>query len=76
MPTITEDQREASRAYKEHHPASICACGHTGDGAGSMHSDSGLLAPGHGACVASRCSCLQFRWERFRIPYMRAAGVK
>lgn len=76
MPTITEEQRERSREYKERRPASICACGHTGDGAGSMHSDSGLLAPGHGACVAPGCSCLRFRWDRFRIPYMTATGVK
>jgi hypothetical protein len=76
MPTITEEQQERSRFYKESHPASICACGHTGDGAGSMHSDSGLLAPGHGACVAPRCSCLQFRWDRFRMTYADAVGVK
>jgi len=76
MPTITEEQREWSREYKESHPASICTCGHTGDGAGSMHSNSGVFSPGHGACMAQRCACLRFRWDRFRIPYMRAAGVK
>ena len=73
---ITEGQRLASMAYKTSRPASICTCGHTGDGAGSMHSDSGLLAPGHGVCVAPGCACLRFRWDRFRIPYMKAAGVK
>jgi hypothetical protein len=76
MPTITEEQRERSREYKERHPASICACGHTGDGERSQHSNSGLVAPGHGACIAQGCSCLQFRWDRFRIPYMTATGVK
>jgi len=76
MPTITEEQQERSREYKERHPASVCACGHTGDGVGSMHSDSGLLSPGHGACMAQGCSCAQFRWDRFRIPYMTATGVK
>ena len=76
MPTITEEQQERSREYKERHPASVCTCGHTGDGAGSMHSDSGLLAPGHGACIAPGCACLRFRWDRFRIPYMTATGVK
>lgn len=76
MPSITEDQREASRIYKERHPASICACGHTGDGGGSQHSNSGLVAPGHGACIAQGCACLRFRWDRFRIPYMQATGVK
>ena len=27
MPTITEEQREASREYKERRPASVCASG-------------------------------------------------
>jgi hypothetical protein len=72
---ITEGQREASRIYKERHPASICACGHTGDGANSQHLV-GVINAGHGRCVAIGCSCGMFRWERFRIPYMKAAGVK
>jgi hypothetical protein len=75
MPTITEEQQEKSREYKEHHPASICACGHTGDGMHGEHGG-GMFAPGHGACLVPGCSCFRFRWERFRIPYMRAAGVK
>ena len=76
MPTITDEQREASRQYKDHHPASVCACGHTGDGEGSQHSSSGAFSSGHGACVVEGCSCLQFRWDRFRIPYKQATGVK
>jgi hypothetical protein len=76
MPTITEEQQERSREYKECHPASICACGHTGDGMYSQHSNHGAAQDGHGACIAEGCACLRFRWERFRIPYMRAAGVK
>jgi len=73
---ITEDQRERSREYKERHPASICACGHTGDGEGSQHSSSGVWSAGHGACVVERCACLRFRWDRFRIPYKEIVGVK
>jgi hypothetical protein len=76
MPTITEEQRERSREYKERHPASVYTCGHTGDGAGSMHHDLGLLSPGHGACMAQGCSCVLFRWDRFRIPYMAVTGCK
>jgi len=73
---ITEEQRERSRAYKETAPASVCGCGHTSDGARSQHSNSGLLAPGHGACIVPGCSCLKFRWSRFRIPYAEYLGVK
>jgi hypothetical protein len=76
MPRITEEQREASRLYKEGAPASVCACGHTGDGAGSQHSSSGVFSTGHGACTVPGCSCERFRWERFRIPYINAVGVK
>ena len=72
---ITEEQRERSREYKERRPASICQCGHTGDGANSEHHDA-AFAPGHNYCRVPGCSCTRFRWERFRIPYMRAAGVK
>jgi hypothetical protein len=75
MPTITEDQREASRIYKEHHPASVCVCGHTGDGMNSHHG-MGPVSPGHGPCRVEGCACVHFRWERFRIPYKQATGVK
>jgi len=75
MPRITEEQREVSRLYKEGAPASICTCGHTGDGANSQHTD-GPFSAGHGFCKVTGCSCQRFRWERFRIPYINAVGVK
>jgi len=76
MPTITDEQREASRIYKENHPASICECGHTGDGMNSHHGMDSPLSPGHGPCRVDGCSCGRFRWSRFRIPYMKATGAR
>lgn len=76
MPTITEEQRERSREYKENHPASICACGHTGDGEGSEHSSSGVWSAGHGACTVDWCPCLRFRWMAFTDDYRNTVGVK
>jgi len=77
---ITEEQRERSRQYKETAPASVCVCGHTGDGARSQHLNSGpqeaIWGAGHGACIVPSCSCLKFRWDRFRIPYTEFLGVK
>jgi len=74
MPTITDEQREASRLYKEGHPASVCSCGHTGDGANSGHA--GIFpCAGHGHCLIPGCSCGKFRWERFREPYMVKVGI-
>ena len=75
MPRIIEEQRDRSRAYKETAPASVCGCGHTGDGANSQHLNSAVSA-GHGACVVKGCSCVHFRWDRFRLPYIEAVGVK
>jgi hypothetical protein len=76
MPTITEEQREQSRAYAMTKPKSICQCGHTGDGEGSQHSSSGVWSAGHGACVVPGCSCLRFRWERFREAYRTTMGLR
>jgi hypothetical protein len=41
--------------------ASICLCGHTGDGKDSDHA--GLI--GHGACCVPDCICRKFTWKRF-----------
>jgi len=75
MPTITDEQREKSRIYKESAPASVCVCGHTGDGIGSAHLDT-AFAPGHAECTVPGCACLRFRWDRFRIPYMEKVGIR
>lgn len=40
---------------------SICLCGHTGDGAYSMHG--GMI--GHGPCSADGCACKKFSWRNF-----------
>jgi hypothetical protein len=52
---------KAARWYSEHAPKSICTCGHTGDGANSDHA--GLIARGHGRCLApGGCGCEKFSW--------------
>lgn len=52
---------------------SECTCGHTGDGSGSQHYDTGQ--PGHGKCRL--CKCPQFTWARgiagYRRPIITAA---
>lgn len=40
---------------------SLCLCGHTGDGAYSMHG--GMI--GHGPCSAEGCDCKKFTWHSF-----------
>ncbi len=44
--------------FTANHPASVCDCGHTGDGGNSQHQDT--LQKGHGACL--ECDCAQFSW--------------
>ena len=47
---------------------SVCACGHTGDGRGSQHDAAyavGVIEGGHGACLATGCTCRCFTWAGF-----------
>ena len=46
--------------YSERAPKSVCRCGHTGDGGNSEHG--GLIAKGHGKCLAKECRCEKFTW--------------
>lgn len=45
--------------------ASVCKCGHTGDGPGSQHAAEdvqGLAVEGHGRCTVDGCDCSRFTW--------------
>lgn len=64
---------QAKLKYSETKPASMCTCGHTGDGAKSAHA--GPL--GHGSCTAGtpttgvRCPCMKFTWRSWTGDYER-----
>lgn len=47
-------------------PKSLCRCGHTGDGPGSVHLDI-LTQPGHGACIYQGCKCRKFTWREYTL---------
>jgi len=49
-------------------PASICTCGHLGDGSDSGHED--LLQKGHGAC--HECGCQHFVWKAYTEKFKQA----
>ena len=41
--------------------ASICTCGHVGDGVETPHRD--MIQPGHGKCTMDGCECVQFTYD-------------
>lgn len=59
---------EASIAYSEKAPKSVCSCGHHGDGNNSWHADNGP-AMGHGACGHAGCCCPRFTWAGWTPKY-------
>lgn len=46
-------------------PASVCICGHSGDGHGSDHRG-GI---GHGYCSRVGCCCQKFSWQGWTRQY-------
>lgn len=44
--------------------ASVCTCGHLGDGPNSQHHDT--LAHGHGGCKVKGCKCGKFTWAGWK----------
>ena len=62
-------QIEVIKAFSDHHPKSVCRCGHTGDGGNSAHLDT--LQKGHGPCTD--CTCKQFTWQSFTVQMMAKA---
>lgn len=58
-------------------PASLCECGHTGDGPTSQHvnrlADHTIPAGrGHGYCLVRGCKCEKFRWAKFLPAFLKA----
>lgn len=54
----------AFQKHVESNPASLCVCGHTGNGGNSQHHTGGFQS-GHGACMVDGCKCKQFTWDRW-----------
>lgn len=65
--TWRADLRETFKSIRRGGPASICTCGHTGDGARSQHLDGWEYADGveegHGKCAVDGCACEHFHWS-------------
>ena len=47
---------------------SLCTCGHSGDGKGSVHA--GPI--GHGRCEVPNCNCPRFTWRSWTPDYAAA----
>jgi hypothetical protein len=62
--------REEGSVYSAGTAKSLCTCGHTGDGAKSMHLDN-PGANGHGPCRAAGCSCEKFTWKEFLPEFVK-----
>jgi len=67
-------QHELTMAFTQKYPKSICACGHTGDGANSDHIDTFSL--GHGMCIVKGCPCKQFTWDRWTLQAEKVLNLK
>ena len=70
-PSSKDPRRKAIDSTSIDGGASICSCGHTGDGPRSEHKDMGPIE-GHGACKT--CACPRFSWARFK-PGLDLKGV-
>jgi hypothetical protein len=74
---MNDERMKAAQFFSESAPKSICRCGHTGDGANSEHA--GLIARGHGRCLAPGCDCEKFSWagptEQFK-QFMAQLGTQ
>jgi hypothetical protein len=53
-------------------PASVCKCGHTGDGPNSQHNNT--TEAGHGMCLVDGCECMGFTWDHFTEKHASKGG--
>lgn len=64
---MSAGHKAATREYAKRKPMSLCRCGHSGDGANSMHAPipgpARALMRGCGPCLATGCGCTRFFWE-------------
>lgn len=67
----SDNQKQLASSWRG--PASVCVCGHLGDGSDSEHAGGGPTIGnkgGHGACRV--CKCQQFTWKDFTKKFKTA----